>query len=203
MNEMEIHLQELITGAGLWAIYATVFVESGLLIGFFLPGDTLLFAAGLYASLPGGFNIFYLIVGTIMAAILGDNFGYFLGSKYGARVFKREESFFFHKDHARKAEEFYKKYGPITIVLARFIPVIRAFAPVLAGVGKMNYGTFVAYNIIGGILWVSSMSLLGYYLGSQIPNIDKYVLPIILTAVIGSIIAPPLITLARRMVKNG
>ncbi len=200
---MELNLQELITSAGLWAIYATVFVESGLLIGFFLPGDTLLFAAGLYASLPGGFNIFYLIVGTIMAAILGDNFGYFLGSRYGSRVFKREESLFFHKDHARKAEEFYKKYGPITIVLARFIPVIRAFAPVLAGVGKMNYGTFVAYNIIGGILWVSSMSLLGYYLGSQIPNIDKYVLPIILTAVIGSIIAPPLITLARRMVKNG
>lgn len=200
---MEFHLQEIITGAGLWAIYATVFVESGLLIGFFLPGDTLLFAAGLYASLPGGFNIFYLIVGTIMAAILGDNFGYFLGNKYGARVFNREESFFFHKDHARKAEEFYKKYGPITIVLARFIPVIRAFAPVLAGVGKMNYGTFATYNIIGGILWVSSMSLLGYFLGSQIPNIDKYVLPIILTAVIGSIIAPPLITLARRMVKNG
>lgn len=200
---MELNLSEAIAHAGLWAIFATIFVESGLLIGFFLPGDTLLFAAGLYASLPGGFNIFYLIVGGIIAAILGDNLGYYLGSRYGSKVFSREESFFFHKDHVKKAEEFYKKYGPVTIVLARFVPVIRAFAPVLAGVGKMNYGTFAAYNVIGGILWITSMSLLGYFLGSQIPNIDKYVLPIILIAVVGSIIAPPFLALARKMLKNG
>lgn len=199
---MDFHFTDLITHAGLWAIFATIFVESGLLIGFFLPGDTLLFAAGLYASLPGGFNIFYLISGSIIAAILGDNLGYYIGQRYGHRVFKREESIFFHKDHLVKAEQFYKKYGPITIVLARFVPVIRAFAPVLAGVGKMNYGTFVTYNILGGILWVASMSLLGFYLGSRIENIDKYVLPIILTAVIASVIAPPLIALAKRMVKN-
>lgn len=193
---------ELITHAGLWAIFATIFVESGLLIGFFLPGDTLLFAAGLYASLPGGFNIFYLICGAIIAAILGDNLGYYLGNRFGPRVFKREESVFFHKDHVKKAEEFYRKYGPATIVLARFVPVIRAFAPVLAGVGKMNYGTFATYNIIGGILWVGSMSLLGYFLGSRIENIDKYVLPIIITAVVASIIAPPFITLAKRLLKS-
>lgn len=202
---MDINFQELITSAGLWAIIATIFVESGLLIGFFLPGDTLLVAAGLYASLPGGFNIFYLITGGIIAAILGDNLGYYIGQRFGPRVFKREESLFFHKDHIVKAEEFYKKYGPITIVIARFVPVIRAFAPVLAGVGKMNYGIFAFYNIIGGILWVSSMSLLGFFLGSStyVKQIDHYILPILLTVVVASVILPPLMALARKMIKNG
>ncbi len=202
---MDINFQELITSAGLWAIIATIFVESGLLIGFFLPGDTLLVAAGLYASLPGGFNIFYLITGGIIAAILGDNLGYYIGQRFGPRVFKREESLFFHKDHIVKAEEFYKKYGPITIVIARFVPVIRAFAPVLAGVGKMNYGIFAFYNIIGGILWVSSMSLLGFFLGSSpyVKQIDHYILPILLTVVVASVILPPLVALARKMIRNG
>ncbi len=199
---MDINFQEIITHAGLWAIFATLFVESGLLIGFFLPGDTLLFTAGFLAS-QNYFSITYLLIGGVIAAVLGDNLGYYIGRKFGHRVFKREESVFFHKDHIAKAEAFYKKYGPITIVLARFVPIIRTFAPVLAGVGRMNYSTFFAYNIIGGLLWVVGMSLLGYFLGELIPNIDRYVLPVILTAVVLSLLAPPLLSAARRMIKSG
>lgn len=199
---MDINFQEIITHAGLWAIFATLFVESGLLVGFFLPGDTLLFTAGFLAS-QNYFSITYLLIGGVIAAILGDNLGYHIGRRFGPRVFKREESMFFHKDHIAKAEAFYKKYGPVTIIAARFIPIIRTFAPVLAGVGKMHYLTFFTYNVIGGLLWVVSMSLLGYFLGELIPNIDRYVLPVILTAVVLSLLAPPLLSVARRMIKNG
>jgi len=198
---MGIEFKEIITQAGLWAIFLTIFAESGLLIGFFLPGDTLLFGAGFLAS-QGYFALSYLLIGGVIAAVLGDNLGYYIGQRFGPRVFSREESVFFHKDHVERAKTFYAKYGAVTIILARFVPIVRTFAPVLAGVGKMNYPTFVAYNIIGGVLWIVSMSLLGFFLGASIPNIDRYVLPIILAAVVFSLIVPPLTAAARRMLKS-
>lgn len=197
METLGINFEELIVHAGLWSIFAIIFAESGLLIGFFLPGDTLLFTAGFLAA-SGYFSIWYLIIGGIIAAVVGDNVGYQIGRKFGPRIFSREESFFFHKDHVEKAKSFYAKHGPLTIVLARFVPVVRTFAPVLAGVGHMNYATFFFYNILGGVIWIVSMSLLGYFLGEVIPNIDKYVLPVILSAVVLSIVIPPVAGLLRK-----
>ncbi|MBI4948040.1 DedA family protein, partial [Candidatus Berkelbacteria bacterium] len=127
-------IQEVLIHLGVWTAFAIIFAESGLLIGFFLPGDSLIFTAGLLAS-RGYFSLWLLIIGGSVAAILGDNFGYYFGKRYGHRIFNREESFFFHKDHVIRAEEFFKKHGPITIILARFTPVVRTFAPILAGVG--------------------------------------------------------------------
>jgi membrane-associated protein len=182
---------------GIWAI---IFAEPGILAGFFLPGDSLLFTAGLLAS-TGTLNLYYLLIGGSIAAITGDSFGYYLGRKFGPRVFTREDSRFFHKDHVERARQYFTKYGPITIFLARFMPFIRTFAPVLAGVGKMEYGTFIFYNVFGGIFWVISMTLLGYFLGRSIPDIDRYVLPIVGTIILVSVI-PALIGVIRSRLKN-
>lgn len=198
---MDINLGEVITHAGLWAIFATIFAESGLLIGFFLPGDTLLFTAGFLAS-QGYFGIGYLLIGGIIAAVIGDNVGYQIGRRFGPRIFSRDESAFFHKDHVEKAKSFYEKYGPLTVVVARFVPIVRTFAPVLAGVGQMPYGQFFFYNVFGGVVWITGMSLLGYFFGALIPNIDRYVLPIILTVIVVSLLAPPLLGMAKRILKN-
>ncbi|MBM3995066.1 MAG: DedA family protein [Planctomycetes bacterium] len=142
-----------------------VFVETGLLIGFFLPGDSLLVITGLIcANESCGWNMPLLLITLSASAIIGDTVGYWVGYKAGPAIFNREESFFFHKDHLLKAKEFYEKYGGITIVLARFVPFLRTFAPVVAGVGKMEYGQFVFYNVFGGIAWVFSMVLTGRYL---------------------------------------
>lgn len=180
-------IQEVLIHLGVWTAFAIIFAESGLLIGFFLPGDSLIFTAGLLAS-QGYFPLWLLIIGGSVAAILGDNFGYYFGKRYGHKIFNREESFFFHKDHVKRAEEFFKKHGPITIILARFTPVVRTFAPILAGVGKMDYKTFFFYNVTGGIFWIVSLSVLGFYAGKYIPDIDKYIFPIIGVIIIASII---------------
>lgn len=183
----EIASQETLQNIGHVGIWAIIFAESGILAGFFLPGDSLLFTAGILAS-AGHLNIYYLIIGGIIAAITGDSFGYYLGRKFGPRVFTKDDSKFFKRAHITKANEYFTKYGPITIFLARFMPFIRTFAPVLAGVGRMNYPTFLFYNIFGGIFWVLSMSLFGFFLGSVIPDIDKYVLPIVGGIIIISVI---------------
>jgi len=175
---MHFDLPELLRTVGYLGIFGIVFAESGMMVGFFLPGDSLLFTAGLLAS-QGFFNITILILGCFIAAVTGDSIGYYLGHKFGRRLFNKEDSFFFHKNHLKKAERFYEKYGGKTIILARFIPVIRAFAPVAAGIGSMKYSTFIAYNLIGGALWAIGMTLAGYYLGQWIEDIDKYLLPII------------------------
>jgi len=144
-----------------------VFTETGLLIGFFLPGDSLLVTAGLVAYLSG-WNV-PLLLGTLcIAAIVGDGVGYLIGFKSGPKIFNREESWLFHRDHLLKAQRFYEKHGGKTIILARFMPIIRTFAPVVAGVGKMNYPRFLAFNIVGGIGWVFSMILIGYFLPTVI-----------------------------------
>jgi membrane-associated protein len=176
----------LIKTLGLVGVIAIVFAESGLLIGFFLPGDSLLFTAGLLAS-QGYIDIWLLLFGTIFAAILGDNVGYFFGKKVGESLFTREDSFFFKKSYAIKAKDYYDKHGVKTIILARFIPVVRTFAPIIAGVAKMDYKIFLKYNIVGGLLWTISMISLGYILGNVIPNIDRYIFPIIAGIILASI----------------
>ncbi|MBI4992074.1 MAG: DedA family protein [Candidatus Harrisonbacteria bacterium] len=180
-------LISLIKTAGYLGVFGIVFAESGFFIGFFLPGDSLLFTAGFLAS-QGFLNIWALSLLVFIGAVLGDNVGYAFGQKVGPMIFSREESILFHKDHLEKARIFYEKYGKKAIVLARFMPGIRTFAPILAGVGEMHYPTFFVYNLIGGLLWGAGLPLLGYYLGSTIPGIDQYLLPIILLIIFLSIL---------------
>jgi membrane-associated protein len=185
-NLLHGDLKGLIQTIGYFGVFTLVFLESGMLIGFFFPGDSLLFTAGFLAS-QGLFDITLLIAGCFIFAVLGDTIGYIIGLKYGRKLFQRENSFFFRTDHLKKAEAFYEKHGGKTIILARFMPVIRAFAPVVAGIGSMKYSTFLFYNIFGGFLWAFGLTLAGYFLGSLIPDVDKYLLPIIGLIVLASI----------------
>ncbi|MFA6355066.1 MAG: VTT domain-containing protein [Candidatus Paceibacterota bacterium] len=169
----------LITTVGLIGIIFIIFAETGLFFGFFFPGDSLLFTAGILAS-QGIFNIYYLVIFCIIAAILGDSVGYWSGKKYGRALFERDAGFFFKKKRIKDAEEFYEKHGKYTIIIARFVPIIRTFAPIVAGIGKMHYSTFILYNVFGGIFWVTLMTTLGYFLGGLISNPDKYIIPIAL-----------------------
>jgi membrane-associated protein len=173
-----MHPEHLIEAFGTLGLFAIVFAESGLLFGFFLPGDSLLFTAGLLAS-QGALNFPLIVVGCAVAAIVGDQVGYLIGRKAGPALFKRPDSRFFHKKNVERAKAYFDKNGPRTIILARFIPVIRTFAPVVAGVGQMDYGRFVTYNVVGGILWGSGVTTAGFLLGESIPDIDRYLLPII------------------------
>lgn len=183
---MENLIHAIIT-LGYVALFLTVFAESGLFFGFFLPGDSLLFTAGIFAA-RGDLNIVVVVIGCTIAAIAGDQVGYLFGAKMGDKLFRQKESFFLRKDHLEKTEAFYNQYGAKTIVLARFIPIVRTFAPIIAGAVKMDYAEFVRYNILGGLVWAISLPLLGYYLGKVIPSIDRYLLPIIVVIVIASII---------------
>lgn len=175
---MHFDLSSLIQTVGYLGVFTIVFLESGLLIGFFFPGDSLLFTAGFLAS-TGIFDIRILVVGCFIAAVTGDTIGYYIGKKLGPRIFKKEDSLLFNKQHLLSAQRFYEKHGGKTIILARFVPVIRAFAPVVAGAGKMDYKKFLAFNLIGGVLWSIGITLAGFYLGSLIPDVDKYLLPIV------------------------
>src|SRR3989338_6573297 len=155
----------LVATFGLFGVFAIVFAESELFFGFFLPGDSLLFTAGLLAS-QCHFNVVLLWLGCVLCAILGDSVGYAFGKKVGPEIFFREDSLFFHKKHIERTRAFYEKYGKKTIVLARFVPIVRTFAPILAGVGRMEYRTFISYNVIGGVLWSPLLIFLGWGLGS-------------------------------------
>jgi len=177
----------LIQTLGLLGVFAIVFAESGLFFGFFLPGDSLLFTAGLLAS-QGHFNVILLWLGCIIAAIAGDSVGYAFGKKVGPKIFSREDSFLFHKKHVIRTQAFYEKYGKKTIILARFVPIVRTFAPILAGVGNMEYRSFFVYNVIGGLIWSTLLIFLGFVLGSFIPDIDQYLLPIVLVIVVLSFV---------------
>lgn len=168
-------------------LFGAVFAESGLFFGFFLPGDSLLFTAGLLAS-QGVFNIFILVPLLIFGAVLGDNAGYWTGKKFGKWLMRQKESFFFQKKHLINAEKFYDQHGGKTLILARFMPAIRTFAPIAAGIANMEYNKFFFNNIIGGILWATGMTVGGYFLGRVIPNVDKYLLPIILVIVVVSVV---------------
>ena len=184
---MHFDLASLIQTVGYLGVFTIVFLESGLLIGFFFPGDSLLFTAGFLAS-QGYLDIKILIAGCFVAAIAGDSIGYLIGANLGPKIFTKKSSIFFHKKHLERAQRFYDKHGGKTIILARFIPVIRAFAPVVAGAGKMDYKRFVFFNFFGAVLWAIGVTLAGYYLGNLIPDVDKYLLPIVGVIVIASVL---------------
>ena len=184
---MHFDLVSLIKTAGYFGIFGIVFLESGLLIGFFFPGDSLLFTAGFLAS-QGYLDITILILGCFIFAVLGDSIGYYIGKNLGPKIFNKDNSIFFQKKHLERAQKFYDKHGGKTIILARFMPVVRAFAPVVAGAGKMDYRRFVFFNLIGGVFWAVGITLAGYYLGRLIPDVDKYLLPIIGLIIIASIL---------------
>lgn len=186
---MHFDLKSFIETVGYLGVFSIIFAESGLLVGFFLPGDSLLFTAGLLAA-EGFFKLPVLALLSFIAAVVGDSVGYTFGHKVGRALFNKEESLLFKKEHLAKAEAFYEKYGGKTIVLARFMPFIRTFAPIVAGIGKMNYSSFLTFNIIGGFIWSVGLSSAGYFLGKTIPDIDRYLLPIIGIIVIVSV-APP------------
>lgn len=200
MSFLHFDLTEFIKLAGYIGVFGFVFAESGLLIGFFLPGDSLLFTAGFLAS-QGHLNIWLLSLGSFFFAVIGDSVGYAFGKRVGPALFKREESRLFKPSHLLKAQAFYEKHGRKTIVLARFMPIVRTFAPIVAGIGQMHYRTFLAYNIIGGALWAIGLSWLGYFLGNLIPDIDKYLLPIIAGIIVISIL-PPIIHVWRERRKS-
>jgi membrane-associated protein len=172
----------LIEAFGTLGIFAIVFAESGLLFGFFLPGDSLLFTAGLLAS-QGTLNFPLIVGGCFAAAVLGDQVGYYIGRRAGPAIFRRPDSRFFKKKNVDRAKAYFELHGSKTIVLARFIPIVRTFTPVVAGVAQMDYRRFVTFNVIGGFLWAVGVTSLGYVLGSTIPDIDKYLLPIIMLIV--------------------
>lgn len=183
-------LKELIQIVGYPGLFAIVFAESGLFFGFFLPGDSLLVTAGLLAT-QGYFNILVLLVLLAIAAIGGDSVGYWMGKEFGSRFFKKEKkSIIFDPKHLQKAHSFYEKHGGKAIILARFIPVIRTFAPIAAGMANMDYKKFLLFNISGGLLWSSGMLLLGYFLGNIIPDVDHYLIPIIGIIIFLSLLPP-------------
>lgn len=186
---MHFDLPQLIKSIGYFGVWAIVFAESGLLVGFFLPGDSLLFTAGFLAS-QSFLDIRVLIFGCFVFAVLGDNVGYATGYRFGRRLFQKEDSWLFHKKHLVTAQNFYNQHGKKAVVLARFMPIVRTFAPIVAGMGAMKYRTFMVYNLIGGFVWTVGMTLLGYFLGKVIPaeQIDKYLLPIILAIIVISVI---------------
>ena len=176
-------LDALIQWGGYILLVAIVFSETGLLIGCFLPGDSLLITAGLLAS-AGHLNIWWLNGLLIAAAIIGDSVGYAIGVRLGPRIFTRQKSLLFNPKHVERTRRFYEKYGPKTIVIARFVPIVRTFAPVLAGVGTMEYRRFLFYNVAGGVGWVVSISWAGYLLGRTVPNISRHIHILVIVVIV-------------------
>ena len=189
------NVPELIRIGGMAGLIAVVFAETGLMVGFFLPGDSLLVTAGLFAA-KGDLDITWLNVSLIAAAIVGDATGYWIGYRAGKALYSRPNSFFFRRDHLIRTHEFYERHGGKTIIIARFMPIVRTFAPVVAGAAYMTYRRFAAYNIIGGILWVLSMTLTGFFLGRAIPDLDKH-LHLVVAVVIFLSLLPALIAWLR------
>ncbi|OAI40566.1 hypothetical protein AYO38_05690 [bacterium SCGC AG-212-C10] len=193
-------VEGLIDTVGYTGLFIIIFAETGLLIGFFLPGDSLLITAGLVAQ-RGHLNIWILIPLLIVAAIAGDATGFQIGKQMGPKLFRRDDSRFFKKHHLLRAQEFYEKHGGKTIVLARFLALVRTFAPTVAGAAKMPYPKFALYNVFGGVLWVVSMLLTGYWVGSKVPNLEVFFLGL-LAVVVGVSVAPGAIHLYRER-RNG
>ena len=178
---------DLLEAFGTIGLFVIVFAESGLLIGFFLPGDSLLFTAGLLAS-QGVLNFPLILAGCFICAVGGDQVGYAFGNRVGPKLFAKPESRFFKREYVDRAQEFFDKYGSKTIVMARFVPIVRTFAPILAGVGSMEYRTFVTFNIVGGALWAIGVTTLGYLLGETFPWIEDYLLPTIAVIIFLSVL---------------
>jgi membrane-associated protein len=180
-------VEGLIRWGGMAMLVAIVFAETGLMVGFFLPGDSLLVTAGVFAA-AGHLDILQLLGLVSIAAVVGDQLGYYIGYKTGPRIFRRKDSLLFRREHLLRAKHFYEKHGGKTIILARFMPIVRTFAPVVAGVGEMEYRRFVTFNVVGGVAWVFSMSLLGYSLGHAIPDIDRHIHLVIAVVIFLSIL---------------
>jgi len=181
-----LDVDQMIRSGGILLISLIIFAESGLLIGFFLPGDTLLFGAGLAAS-QGELSLPLLIISIVIAAVVGDNVGYSIGKRMGKRVFTKKDGILFRHEYVETAEKFYEKHGGKTIIIARFTPIVRTFAPVVAGAGNMPRQRFFFFNIIGGIIWGAGMPLLGYFVGNRIPALNRYIEVVILGVVVISI----------------
>ena len=183
------NVREIVRVGGYVGLTGIIFAETGLLVGFFLPGDSLLVTAGLLASQPEfGLNVWALGALLTVAAIVGNTVGYVIGKASGPRLFTRDDSLLFKKKHLYRAEEFYRKHGGKTLVLARFMPIVRTFVPVVAGLANMPFAAYTAYNVLGGVLWIWSMLLVGYFLGRAVPGIDKYIEVMILVIVFLSIL---------------
>jgi len=188
-------LDDLVHWGGYVVLVVIVFTETGLLVGFFLPGDSLLITAGLVAA-TGHLNIWWLNGLLIVAAVLGDNVGYAIGRRLGPRLFTRPKSLLFNPRHVERTRAFYARHGAKTIVIARFVPIVRTFAPVVAGVGQMEYRTFVFYNVAGGVGWVTSMTWAGYLLGQVVPNIGERIHIVVAVVIVLSVI-PIVVELVR------
>jgi membrane-associated protein len=188
-------VEAIIRWGGMAMICAIVFAETGLMVGFFLPGDSLLVTAGVFAA-AGHLDVYSMLILVSLCAVVGDQLGYFIGQKTGPALFTREDSLLFKRSHVLRAQAFYEKYGTKTIVIARFVPVVRTFAPVVAGVGQMKYQRFVRYNVFGGVLWVASMILTGYSIGTAVPDINKHIHKVIAVVIFLSIL-PAIIELIR------
>lgn len=188
-------ITDVIHAVGVIGIMAIIFAESGLMVGFILPGDSLLFPVGFLAQQGVlGINIHLLVFLLFLAAVAGDNLGYWFGHKVGRKLFRKEDSIIFHHSYLERAEKFYEKYGAATVILSRFVPVVRSFAPVVAGISHMRYRTYFLFDLIGGALWISSVTYLGYYGGAFLQahgiNVEALVMPIILLAILVSVGSP-------------
>lgn len=177
----------IIKTAGYLGLFGIIFAESGLFFGFFLPGDSLIFTAGFLAS-QGYLSLNWLLLILLIAAIGGDNVGYWFGAKIGPMIFRRDDSRFFKKEYVNQAHNFFEKYGGKSLILARFIPIVRTFVPIVAGVGRMPYQRFFLFNVVGGLFWILGLTLAGYFLGRVIPNVDQYIIPIIAVIIVLSIL---------------
>lgn len=178
----------LIEWGGYVGLTAIIFAETGLLFGFFLPGDSLLVTAGLLSATLGVMNVWLLGLLLTVASVLGNAVGYEIGKTAGARLFTREDSLLFNKKHLYRASQFYEKHGGKTIIIARFMPIVRTFVPVVAGMARMDYKRYTFYNIVGGIGWIWSMLLIGYFLGRYIPGVDKHIEVVILLVIFISLL---------------
>jgi membrane-associated protein len=181
-------LPTLVQAAGYIGLITIIFVETGFFFGFFLPGDSLLVTAGLLIATGLDMNVYLLGAMLNVAAIAGDALNFWVGRITGPRIFVRDESFFFKKKHVERAHEFYERYGAKTIFLARFMPIIRTFAPLVAGVARMDYRVFAIYNVLGGTAWIWSMLFTGYFLGRYVPGIDKYIELVIIVVIFLSVL---------------
>ena len=195
------NVPELIRLVGFYGLILIVFAETGLLVGFFLPGDSLLITAGLFAA-RGDFDYAMLLVALIPAAIIGNATGYYIGHRTGMTLYSRPNSLLFRREHLRMTHEYYEKHGGKTIILAQFIPILRTFAPVVAGVGEMGYRQFATYNVVGAILWVGSMLTAGYMLGNAIPNIESRIHYVVAVVIFISLLPPGIALLKARLRKK-
>ncbi len=202
-------LTQFIITVGYVGVFGIIFAETGLLVGFFLPGDSLLFTAGFLAS-PAAreivdhevFSLPVLVFGCFVAAVAGDTVGYWFGHRVGTPLFQREDSRFFKRKYLYQAQQLYEKHGGKIIVIARFMPFVRTFAPIVAGIGMMHYRRFLSFNVIGGALWAMGVPVAGYFLGSIIPDVDRYILPIVLLIIFISVLPPAVHVLRDRMAER-